>query len=46
MSEEILLDARNLIKHYGSVEALRGASFQARAGEVTALIGDNGAGGS
>jgi simple sugar transport system ATP-binding protein len=44
MSEEILLDARNLIKHYGSVEALRGASFQARAGEVTALIGDNGAG--
>jgi simple sugar transport system ATP-binding protein len=44
MSEEILLDARNLIKHYGSVEALRGASFSARAGEVTALIGDNGAG--
>ncbi|MFD8500988.1 ATP-binding cassette domain-containing protein [Amycolatopsis sp. NPDC059657] len=44
MSAEILLDARNLVKHYGSVEALRGASFQARAGEVTALIGDNGAG--
>ncbi len=41
---EILLDAQNLTKHYGSVEALRGASFQARAGEVTALIGDNGAG--
>ncbi|WP_215542371.1 ATP-binding cassette domain-containing protein [Amycolatopsis sp. CA-230715] len=40
----ILLDARNLTKRYGSVEALRGASFQARAGEVTALIGDNGAG--
>jgi simple sugar transport system ATP-binding protein len=44
MSEEVLLDARNLIKNYGSVEALRGASFSARAGEVTALIGDNGAG--
>ncbi|SDZ15705.1 simple sugar transport system ATP-binding protein [Amycolatopsis xylanica] len=44
MSAEILLDARDLVKHYGSVEALRGASFQARAGEVTALIGDNGAG--
>ncbi|MFD9890631.1 ATP-binding cassette domain-containing protein [Amycolatopsis sp. NPDC059027] len=41
---EILLDAQNLTKSYGSVEALRGASFQARAGEVTALIGDNGAG--
>ncbi|SFB16486.1 monosaccharide ABC transporter ATP-binding protein, CUT2 family [Amycolatopsis marina] len=40
----VLLEAENLVKHYGSVEALRGASFQARAGEVTALIGDNGAG--
>jgi simple sugar transport system ATP-binding protein len=42
--EEVLLDAQRIVKHYGSVEALRGASFQARAGEVTALIGDNGAG--
>ncbi|HKS49253.1 MAG TPA: ATP-binding cassette domain-containing protein [Amycolatopsis sp.] len=41
---DALLDARQIVKHYGSVEALRGASFQARAGEVTALIGDNGAG--
>lgn len=41
---EILLDAVEIVKRYGSVEALRGASFQARAGEVTALIGDNGAG--
>ncbi|MEJ2855543.1 MULTISPECIES: ATP-binding cassette domain-containing protein [unclassified Saccharothrix] len=39
-----LLDARDLVKHYGSVEALRGASFTADAGEVVALIGDNGAG--
>ncbi|GAA0220246.1 ATP-binding cassette domain-containing protein [Saccharothrix mutabilis subsp. mutabilis] len=39
-----LLDARHLVKHYGSVEALRGASFTAYAGEVVALIGDNGAG--
>ncbi|OZM73921.1 sugar ABC transporter ATP-binding protein [Amycolatopsis antarctica] len=45
MSEDaILLDAQEITKRYGSVEALRGASFQARAGEVTALIGDNGAG--
>jgi simple sugar transport system ATP-binding protein len=41
---EIALEARNLVKHYGSVEALRGASFTAHVGEVVALIGDNGAG--
>lgn len=39
-----LLRARELVKHYGSVEALRGASFTAHAGEVVALVGDNGAG--
>ena len=43
-TNEITLEARNLVKHYGSVEALRGASFTARLGEVVALIGDNGAG--
>ena len=41
---EPILEARDLVKHYGSVEALRGASFAAHAGEVVALIGDNGAG--
>ena len=44
MNDSVLLDAQQIVKHYGSVAALRGASFQARAGEVTALIGDNGAG--
>src|SRR5438067_2406447 len=44
MTDSVLLDAQQIVKHYGSVAALRGASFQARAGEVTALIGDNGAG--
>jgi len=39
-----LLEARELHKRYGSVQALRGASFEAAAGEVVALIGDNGAG--
>ncbi len=41
---EPLLEARDLVKRYGSVEALRGASFTVRPGEVVALIGDNGAG--
>ena len=39
-----VLEARDLVKHYGHVQALRGTSFSARAGEVVALIGDNGAG--
>ncbi|MEJ3655882.1 ATP-binding cassette domain-containing protein [Actinomycetes bacterium KLBMP 9759] len=41
---EPLLQARELRKNYGSVQALRGASFDIAAGEVVALIGDNGAG--
>jgi simple sugar transport system ATP-binding protein len=39
-----LLAAAGLVKHYGSVEALRGADFTIRPSEVVALIGDNGAG--
>src|SRR5215203_4585161 len=38
------LAARTVVKEFGHVRALRGASFEAMAGEVTALIGDNGAG--
>ncbi|WP_433724716.1 ATP-binding cassette domain-containing protein [Nocardia sp. CA-129566] len=41
---DVVLEAQDLVKRYGSVEALRGANFQVRAGEVVALIGDNGAG--
>jgi simple sugar transport system ATP-binding protein len=41
---EPLLEARNLTKHYGQVQALDGASFTVYPGEVVALIGDNGAG--
>lgn len=41
---EPLLEARGIVKRFGHVEALREANFAARPGEVTALIGDNGAG--
>ena len=39
-----ILEARNIFKRFGHVEALRGADFTAYPGEITALIGDNGAG--
>src|ERR1700754_363089 len=38
------LQARGLVKRFGGVEALRGADFDVHAGEIVALIGDNGAG--
>jgi len=38
------LEARSIVKSFGTVRALRGASFEAYRGEVTALVGDNGAG--
>ena len=39
-----ILEARNIVKTYGHVNALEGANFSVNPGEVVALIGDNGAG--
>ncbi len=39
-----VLEARGVVKTFGSVQALRGVNFAVYPGEVTALIGDNGAG--
>jgi simple sugar transport system ATP-binding protein len=41
---EPILEAREIVKTYGHVQALRDANFSAYTGEVVALIGDNGAG--
>jgi simple sugar transport system ATP-binding protein len=41
---EPLLEAHGIVKSFGRVRALRGASFTVNQGEVVALIGDNGAG--
>ncbi len=41
---EVVLDARDLSKSFGSVAALRNGSFQVRRGQVVCLVGDNGAG--
>jgi fructose transport system ATP-binding protein len=39
-----VLEARGLVKHYGHVVALDGANFEVYPGEILAVIGDNGAG--
>jgi len=39
-----LIEVRDLRKAYGETEAVRGLSFEVRAGEVLGLVGPNGAG--
>jgi fructose transport system ATP-binding protein len=40
----LVFEAHGLTKRFGNVEALRGADFELREGEILAVIGDNGAG--
>jgi fructose transport system ATP-binding protein len=44
MSTSLVFEAKGLIKRYGQVVALDGVDFELRAGEIMAVIGDNGAG--
>jgi len=44
VADQPLLQLRNVDKHFGPVQVLRGVDFDAYPGQVTALIGDNGAG--
>ncbi len=39
-----MLEVKNLRVHYGTVEAVKGVSFQVSAGAIVSLIGANGAG--
>ncbi len=39
-----MIEASNLSKRFGTVEAVRDVSFKARNGEITGLLGANGAG--
>jgi ABC-2 type transport system ATP-binding protein len=41
---DVMIDARDLTKHYGPVTALRNATFQVNRGEVVGFLGPNGAG--
>ena len=44
MSEAHLLELDNISKYYGNIIALEGVSTYVNAGEVTCVLGDNGAG--
>ena len=41
---EVVLEARDIVKHYGATRALKGVNFSVHRGSVTTLFGENGAG--
>jgi fructose transport system ATP-binding protein len=41
---QVIFKAQGIVKRYGQVTALDGVDFELRAGEILAVIGDNGAG--
>ena len=40
----VLLEIRDVVVHYGRIQALYGVSLQVREGELVTLLGSNGAG--
>ena len=40
----VLIEANNLGRHFGSIKAVDGISFQVRKGDVLGFLGPNGAG--
>jgi ABC-2 type transport system ATP-binding protein len=40
----VVVDVKNLVKNYGTIEAVKGISFSVSTGEIFGLIGPNGAG--
>ncbi len=43
-TDNVVLEARDIVKNYGGTRALKGVNFEIRAGTVTTLFGENGAG--
>jgi ABC-2 type transport system ATP-binding protein len=41
---EVLIDVRNLVKHYGPIRAVDDISFEVRRGDILGFLGPNGAG--
>lgn len=44
MEQQPIIQVRNLVKRYGSFEAVKGISFDVHSGEIFGLLGPNGAG--
>ncbi len=44
MADQPLLRLTHISRHYGAIQALKGASFEIGRGEVMGLVGENGAG--
>ena len=43
-NQALVMQAKGIVQRYGQVTALDGTDFELRAGEIMAIIGDNGAG--
>jgi len=44
MTSQVILEVKNISKHFGGVNAVNDCSFEVKQGKITALIGPNGSG--